>query len=171
MATSDGPIRFSLSSGSEQFYINDQTGDIFLISNDGLASLPSSSEEFTWAFFPPIPIYQPPCCSLNKIQCKILYKNLKILLRLICCFSVYVNHGEANQASITVKVNPNDSIWFYLHFPLQWTVFENYISLAQVEGLTKEKVMVYEAETDFSINDLNDINNTVWFRILNSQPV
>jgi len=103
VATSDGPIRFSLSSGSEQFYINDQTGDIFLISNDGLASLPSSSEEFT----------------------------------------VYVNHEEANEASITVKV----------------------------EGLTKEKVMVYEAETDFSINDLNGINNTVWFRILNSQPV
>ena len=84
-----------------------------------------------------------------------------------------MNHEEANEASITVKVKPDDSmcIWFYLHFQLQWTVFENYISLAQVEGLTKEKVMVYEAETDFSINDLNDINNTVWFRILNSQPV
>lgn len=96
-------IRFSLSSGSEKFYINDRTGDIFLINNDGLASLPSSSEEFT----------------------------------------VYVNRGEANEESITVKV----------------------------EGLAKEKVMVYEAPVDFSLEELNGINNTVWFRILNSQPM
>ena len=48
-ATSDDPdvqIRFSLS-GSQNFYINDQTGDIFLISNDGDASLNSASESFT----------------------------------------------------------------------------------------------------------------------------
>ena len=48
-ATSDDPdvqIRFSLS-GSQNFYINDQTGDIFLISNNGLASLTSASESFT----------------------------------------------------------------------------------------------------------------------------
>jgi len=113
VATSTDPkvqIRFSLSSGSEKFYINDQTGEIFLTSNDGLARLPSSPEDFI----------------------------------------VYVNHGEENEEIIQVKV----------------------------EGLTKEKVIVYESATDFSIDDLNSnvddlngINNTVWFRILNSQPM
>ena len=49
VATSDDPdvrIKFSLS-GSENFYINEQTGEIFLISNDGQASLTSASETFT----------------------------------------------------------------------------------------------------------------------------
>ena len=58
---------------------------------------------------------------------------------------------------------------FSLHF--RRIVFENYISLAQVEGLAKEKVMVYEAPVDFSLEELNGINITVWFRILNSQPM
>merc|ERR1711971_564902 len=105
VATSDDPdvrIRFSLS-GSENFYINEQTGEIFLISNDGLASLTSASETFT----------------------------------------VYVNEAEENEKSIAVKV----------------------------EGLASEKVMVYEAGAEFSIDLLNGINNTVWFRLLNSQPM
>jgi len=104
-ATSDDPdvqIRFSLS-GSQNFYINDQTGDIFLISNDGDASLNSASESFT----------------------------------------VYVNEADEYEKSIAVKV----------------------------EGLAKEKVMVYEAAAEFSIDKLNGINSTVWFRLLNSQPM
>ena len=75
-----------------------------------------------------------------------------------------MNRGEANEESIIVKVKPDGS-WFW------WMFFENYISLAQVEGLAKEKVMVYEAPVDFSLEELNGINITVWFRILNSQPM
>merc|ERR1712192_49493 len=78
-------------------------GEIFLISNDGQASLTSASETFT----------------------------------------VYVNEAEENEKRISVKV----------------------------EGLAKEKVMVYEAGAEFSIDLLNGINNTVWFRLLNSQPM
>ena len=44
------------------------------------------------------------------------------------------------------------------------------ICLAKVDGLAKEKVMVYEAEAEFSIDALNNINDTVWFRVLNTQP-
>ena len=48
-ATSRDPdvrIRFSLSE-NPNFYVNEHTGEIFLISNDGLGSLPSDSNEFT----------------------------------------------------------------------------------------------------------------------------
>ena len=48
-ATSTDPdvrIRFSLSE-NPNFYVNEHTGEIFLISNDGLGSLPSDSNEFT----------------------------------------------------------------------------------------------------------------------------
>ena len=48
-ATSRDPdvrIRFSLSE-NPNFYVNEHTGEIFLISNDGLGSLPSHSNEFT----------------------------------------------------------------------------------------------------------------------------
>jgi len=105
VATSTDPnvrIRFSLTD-TDDFYIDESTGDIFLINNYGLGSLPSSPETF----------------------------------------HVFVNHNEDNEKSISVKV----------------------------EKIAKDRVMVYETNSDeFSIESLNNLNDTVWFRVLNSQP-
>ena len=87
-----------------------------------------------------------------------------------------MNRGEVNQESITVmvkvvhlKLKPHDYVISPFPF-LNRSNLKKTISVAQVEGVAKEKVMVYEAETDFSIDRLNGIDNTVWFRTLNSQP-
>ena len=62
-----------------------------------------------------------------------------------------MNRGEENEENITVEVKPQDLI---LSFPFWMIVYEKFKSLAQVEGLAKEKVMVYEADANFSIGKL-----------------